>query len=168
MSNYGYTQLDEFKKAKLDGFINEYSKETTTISEIASSSDIGNTPGEISLVYYKFTIQEVDEEYNVLIIDQPEDDINPNRIKTYLNSYLNSIKDEKQIILITHNPLLVVNLDVDNVIHLTKTNNMIEVKNGALEYENNEYSILDLVKENLDGGYEAIERRLKAYGKDNY
>ena len=45
---------------------------------------------------------------------------------------------------------------------------MIEVKNGALEYENNEYSILDLVKENLDGGYEAIERRLKAYGKDNY
>ena len=102
------------------------------------------------------------------IIDQPEDDINPNRIKTYLNSYLNSIKDEKQIILITHNPLLVVNLDVDNVIHLTKTNNMIEVKNGALEYENNEYSILDLVKENLDGGYEAIERRLKAYGKDNY
>lgn len=168
LSNYGYTQLEEFKKIKLDGFINEYSKETTTISEIASSSDIGNTPGEISLVYYKFTIQEVDEEYNVLIIDQPEDDINPNRIKTYLNSYLNSIKDEKQIILITHNPLLVVNLDVDNVVHLTKINNMIEVKNGALEYENNEYSILDLVKENLDGGYEAIERRLKAYGKDNY
>lgn len=168
LSNYEYTQLEEFKKIKLNGFINEYSKETTTISEIASSSDIGNTPGEISLVYYKFTIQEVDEEYNVLIIDQPEDDINPNRIKIYLNHYLSSIKDEKQIILITHNPLLVVNLDVDNVIHLTKKNNMIEVKNGALEYENNEYSILDLVKENLDGGYEAIERRLKAYGKDNY
>lgn len=168
LSNYSYTQLEEFKRVKLDGFINEYSKETTTISEIASNSDIGNTPGEISLVYYKFTIQEVDEEYNVLIIDQPEDDINPNRIKTYLNSYLNSIKDEKQVILITHNPLLVVNLDVDNVIHLTKTNNIIEVKNGALEYENDDYSILDLVKENLDGGYDAIERRLKAYGKDNY
>ena len=83
-----------------------------------------------------------------------------------LNKYLNSIKDKKQVILITHNPLLVVNLDVDNVIHLTKTNNTIEVKNGALEYESDDYSILNLVKENLDGGYDAIERRLKAYGKD--
>ena len=166
LSNYGYTQLEDFKKVKIDGFINEYSKESTTISEISSSCDIGNTPGEISLVYYKFTIQEADEDYNVLIIDQPEDDINPNRIKTYLNKYLNSIKDKKQVILITHNPLLVVNLDVDNVIHLTKTNNTIEVKNGALEYESDDYSILNLVKENLDGGYDAIERRLKAYGKD--
>lgn len=167
LSNYSYTQLEDFKKAKIDGFINEYSKESTTISEISSSSDIGNTPGEISLVYYKFTIQEVDEDYNVLIIDQPEDDINPNRIKTYLNKYLNSIKDIKQVILITHNPLLVVNLDVDNVIHLTKNNNTIEIRNGALEYENGDYSILDLVKENLDGGYDAIERRLKAYGRDS-
>lgn len=167
LSNYSYTQLEDFKKAKIDGFINEYSKESTTISEISSSSDIGNTPGEISLVYYKFTIQEVDEDYNVLIIDQPEDDINPNRIKTYLNKYLNSIKDIKQVILITHNPLLVVNLDVDNVIHLTKSNNTIEIRNGALEYENEDYSILDLVKENLDGGYDAIERRLKAYGRDS-
>lgn len=166
LSNYSYTQLEEFKKVKVEGFINEYLKETTTISEISSSSDIGNTPGEISLVYYKFIIQEVDEDYNVLIIDQPEDDINPNRIKTFLNKYLNSIKDSKQVIIITHNPLLVVNLDVDNVIHLTKINNTIEVKNGALEYENKNYSILDLVKDNLDGGYDAIERRLKAYGKN--
>ena len=84
-----------------------------------------------------------------------------------LNKYLNSIKDIKQVILITHNPLLVVNLDVDNVIHLTKSNNTIEIRNGALEYENEDYSILDLVKENLDGGYDAIERRLKAYGRDS-
>lgn len=166
LSNYSFTQIEEFKNVKIAGFIKEYSKEETTISEIASSSDIGNTPGEISLVYYKFTIQEGDEDYNVLLIDQPEDDINPNRIKNYLNKYLNSIKDEKQVIIVTHNPLLVVNLDVDNVIHLTKTNNTIEIKNGALEYENENYSILDLVKENLDGGYDAIERRLKAYGKN--
>ena len=167
LSNYGYSQLEEFKKNKIEVFIKEYLKEDTTISEISSSSDIGNTPGEISLVYYKFTIQEADDDYNVLIIDQPEDDINPNRINIYLNKYLNSLKDTKQVIIITHNPLLVVNLDVDNVFHLTKTNDIIEIKNGSLEYENENYSILDLVKENLDGGYDAIERRLKAYGKNN-
>lgn len=163
-----YEQIEDFKRLKINGFIEKYSKETTEISDIATSNGIGNTPGEISLMYYKFITEENDNDFDVLIIDQPEDDINPNRIKNHLNTYLNSIKDKKQVIIVTHNPLLVVNLDVDNVIYLNKINNRIEVKNGALEYENNEkdYSILDLVKENLDGGYDAIERRLKAYDRD--
>ncbi len=163
-----YEQIEDFKRLKINGFIEKYSKEITEISDIATSNGIGNTPGEISLMYYKFITEENDNDFDVLIIDQPEDDINPNRIKNYLNKYLNSIKDKKQVIIVTHNPLLVVNLDVDNVIYLNKINNRIEVKNGALEYENKEkgYSILDLVKENLDGGYDAIERRLKAYDRD--
>lgn len=163
-----YEQIEDFKRLKINGFIEKYSKETTEISDIATSCGIGNTPGEVSLMYYKFITEENDSDFDVLIIDQPEDDINPNRIKNYLNVYLNSIKDKKQVIIVTHNPLLVVNLDVDNVIYLNKINNRIEVKNGALEYENKEkdYSILDLVKENLDGGYDAIERRLKAYDRD--
>ena len=163
-----YEQIEDFKRLKINGFIEKYSKETTEISDIATSCGIGNTPGEISLIYYKFITEENDSDFDVLIIDQPEDDINPNRIKNHLNVYLNSIKDKKQVIIVTHNPLLVVNLDVDNVIYLNKINNRIEVKNGALEYENKEkdYSILDLVKENLDGGYDAIERRLKAYDRD--
>ena len=81
---------------------------------------------------------------------------------------MSSIKDKKQVILVTHNPLLVVNLDVDNVIHLTNKNNIIEVKSGALEYENEKYSILNLIRDNLDGGYEAIERRLKIYERNQY
>lgn len=163
-----YEQIEDFKRLKVNGFIEKYSKETTEISDIATSSGIGNTPGEISLMYYKFITEENDSDFDVLIIDQPEDDINPNRIKNYLNVYLNSIKDKKQVIIVTHNPLLVVNLDVDNVICLNKINNRIEVKNGALEYENKgkNFSILNLIKENLDGGYDAIERRLKAYDRD--
>lgn len=166
LSNYNYDQINEFKEQKLNKFINDYSNEKTMISEISSSTSIGNTPGEIALIFYKFTIQEADKDYCVLVIDQPEDDINPKRLTDYLNAYLNSIRDKKQIIIVTHNPLLVVNLDVDNVICLNKTSNVIEAKTGALEYENNDYSILDLVKNNLDRGYDAIERRLKAYGKD--
>ena len=95
-------------------------------------------------------------------------DISNNKISNDLINYIEKIRDKKQVIIVTHNPLLVVNLDVDNVIHLTKNNDVIEVKNGSLEYEDENYSILDLVKENLDGGYDAIERRLKAYGKDKY
>ena len=159
-------ELESFKSGKLEKFITDWSKETTSISEITSKESIGNTPGEISLVYYKFLIQDSNKEFYVLVIDQPEDDINPKRIKDFLLKYLGSIRDKKQVILVTHSPLLVVNLDVDNVIYLTKENNTIKVKNGALEFENEEYSILDLIKNNLDGGYKAVERRLKVYERD--
>jgi predicted ATPase len=166
LKGYNLRDLPIFKVNKIEKFITDWSKESTSISEVSSAEKIGNTPGEISLVYYKFLIQEAEKDFYVLVIDQPEDDINPKRIKDFLLKYLGSIRDKKQVILVTHNPLLVVNLDVDNVIHLTKINNKIEVKSGALEYENEDYSILDLVKNNLDGGYKAIERRLKVYERD--
>lgn len=166
LKNSSLKELNSFKLGRLEKFIAEWSKETTSISEITSQESIGNTPGEISLVYYKFLIQDSDKEFYVLAIDQPEDDINPKRIKDFLLKYLGSIRDKKQVILVTHNPLLVVNLDVDNVIYLTKENNEIKIKNGALEFENEEYSILDLIKNNLDGGYKAVERRLKVYERD--
>lgn len=62
--------------------------------------------------------------------------------------------------------MLVVNLDVDNVIYLNKVNNKLDIKYGALEYDE-DYSILVLIKDNLDDGYAAIEGRLKKYDKDN-
>ena len=158
-------ELEKYKNTKIQGFVDEYSKENTFISEVTSKSSVGNTPGEISLVYYKFLIQEKESEFCVLAIDQPEDDINPKRIKEFLLQYLGSIRDKKQVLLVTHNPLLVVNLDVDNVIYLNKENNILRIKYGALEYDE-EYNILDLIKENLDGGYKAIEGRLKKYERD--
>lgn len=167
LTGYNLEKIKDYREKTIGNFIKKYSSERTEISEIVSKKDIGNTPGEISLVYYKFIIEEDDDKFDVLIIDQPEDDINPNRIRKYLNTYLSSLKDKKQVILVTHNPLLVVNLDVDNVLYVNKVNDKIQIKAGSLEYENDDYSILDLVKENLDGGYEAVERRLKAYGRND-
>lgn len=75
--------------------------------------------------------------------------------------YFNSVRDKKQIIFVTHNPLLVVNLDVDNVIYVSKSrNNKLSIKSGCLESSD----IIDIVSQNLDGGKEALERRLKVYG----
>lgn len=167
LSNYNSSQLKDFKNSKISKFIDDYSAETTIITDNASGLRMGNTPGEISLVYYRFLIQESNDQFQILVIDQPEDDINPERIKAFLNSYLKSIRNTKQIILVTHNPLLVVNLDVDNVIYLEKEGDRISAKYGALEYECQDYSILNLIRDNLDGGYDAIERRLKSYDKDN-
>jgi len=132
----------------------------------AENKNIGNTLGEMSLAYYKFYTQD-SPDWKVLVIDQPEDNISNNNINRNLISYLDEIRDTKQIIFVTHNPLLVVNLDVDNVIHIKNNNGALDISNGCLEYENDEFNILELVAENMDGGRETIEKRLKIYGKNH-
>jgi predicted ATPase len=166
LSQYQASDIEIFKEKKVNSFINDWMEDSTFISEIDGDGEIGNTPGENALVYYKFLIQESEKEFYMLVIDQPEDDINPKRIKNFLLNFLSSIRDKKQVILVTHNPLLVVNLDVDNVIYVKKESQKISIKYGALEHEGNDYTVLDLVKDNLDGGYKAIERRLKVYERD--
>ena len=131
-----------------------------------ADQQVGNTLGEMSLSYYKFFTQD-DQDWSVLIIDQPEDNISNNNISQKLIGYFNAIRDRKQIIFVTHNPLLVVNLDVDNVIFVKNNNGKISTDNGCLEYEDEQTDILDLIAKNMDGGKETIEKRLKVYGKSH-
>lgn len=131
-----------------------------------SNKRIGNTLGEMSLSYYKYFTQDV-EDWNILIIDQPEDNISNNNISKYLISYFNSLRDKRQLIFVTHNPLLVVNLDVDNVIYVQNNDDNLSITSGRLEYEDENTNILEIVAKNMDGGKESIEKRLKVYGKSN-
>ena len=73
--------------------------------------------------------------------------------------------ENRQIIMVTHNPQFVVNLDVDNLIFLSVHDNEIEIKSGALEYVCDDYSVLDIVAQNIDGGLESIQKRWKRYEK---
>lgn len=120
--------------------------------------------GEVSIVYYDFKLRNNDNSQSIILIDQPEDDISNQKISKKLINYFNNERDKKQIIIATHNPLLVVNLDVDNVIYLNKDkNDIIKVQAGCLEYQNKEYSIIKNVSDNLDGGADAVKRRFKVY-----
>lgn len=151
-----------------DKFIEKMVECDHYISEENGDSKIGNTLGEMSLVYYKFCTSDVSS-WNLLMVDQPEDNISNNNIKDKLISYFNFIRNNnnnKQIIFVTHNPLLVVNLDVDNVIFLKNMNGNIEASSGCLEFEDSTINILDTIAENMDGGKDTIERRLKVYGKN--
>ena len=80
------------------------------------------------------------------------------------------MSNDRQIILVTHNPQFVVNLDADNVIVLSsdRNNSTISIQNGALEYSDNETNIIDSVATTLDGGIGSIRKRWKRYEKDNY
>lgn len=144
-------------------FIEEYSTEETYIEKKQDGKSIGKTPGEIAIVYYNFKFDNFDDQKDVLLIDQPENDISNNKISQELISYIEKVRDKKQIIIVTHNPLLVVNLDVDNVICINKdSSDNVIMKSGCLEYDE-EYSIIDEIATIMDGGKDAIERRFRLY-----
>lgn len=117
-----------------------------------------------------------------ILIDQPEDDLDNRTIYTELAKYLRKKKIERQIILVTHNPNIVVGADSELVIvanqHGIKNKNTDESKKfqyvtGSIENtckKNNEIkSILDSqgirehVCEILEGGNEAFKQRERKY-----
>ena len=115
-----------------------------------------------------FDILSTDRREGIYIVDQPEDDISQNGIKSNVLDNFKAMSNNRQIIMITHNPQFVVNLDVDNVICLTKDDkDNLCLKYGALEYVDKEkdIDILDTVAKNLDGGIDSIKKRWKRYEK---
>lgn len=151
-------------KTKVEEF---YKIATLTQKNIMDEKDndkVGATLGELSLMYYKY-ITYNDNEIDIFVIDQPEDNISNYRIEKHLIKFFNNIRDKKQILIVTHNPLLVVNLDADNVFCLENKSGKFIIKAGCLEDEENK--IINFVETNMDGGKQAIERRLKFYAENN-
>lgn len=108
------------------------------------------------------------------LVDQPEDSVSQKAIKEYLLARFKKMSEHRQVLIVTHNPQFIVNLDVDNVIFISKSDitNKITIRSGALEYEGidengEKYKILDIVANNIDGGIETINRRWKRYEKTN-
>lgn len=104
----------------------------------------------------------------IYIIDQPEDNISQSAIKTYLLDRFKTMGENRQVIMVTHNPQFIVNLDIDNLIFITKESERIKIYSGALEFVCPEYSILDIVAKNIDGGLDSIRKRWKRYEKVTY
>ncbi|MBP5529827.1 MAG: hypothetical protein J6X80_07235 [Lachnospiraceae bacterium] len=99
------------------------------------------------------------------IIDQPEDNISQKAIRDYLLDRFKTMGENRQILMVTHRPQFIVNLDVDNVIFIGKKDEKIFIRSGALEYKDDEYSILDIISENIEGGLDTLKRRWKRYEK---
>lgn len=159
-----YEKIEEKYQENLNKFFDQMCECQNYIVDISNGEmQLGSTLGEQSLAYFKY-ISEFETNKSIFLIDQPEDHISNNNISKKLIKYFNSIRDQKQIIIVTHNPLLVVNLDVEQIIFVEKNNNMIELKAGCLEFENTQVNMLELVADNMDGGKVAIEKRLKVYG----
>ncbi|MDR1006527.1 MAG: ATP-binding protein [Bacteroidales bacterium] len=117
-----------------------------------------------------------------ILIDQPEDSLDNRAIYKELVQYLRAKKKERQIILVTHNPNVVVSADAENVIvanqngknSLNKDDIKFQYINGSLEntkQKDNKNKIVlesqgirEHVCEILEGGKEAFEKREQKYG----
>lgn len=103
----------------------------------------------------------------IYIIDQPEDNISQKAIRDYLLDRFKIMGEHRQVLMVTHRPQFIVNLDVDNVIFIGKDNEKLFVQSGALEYRDENYNILDIISENIEGGLDTLRRRWKRYEKNS-
>lgn len=90
-----------------------------------------------------------------LILDQPEDDLDNGLISSLIVSKLHESKRERQIIIVTHNPNIVVNGDSEYVIALEERGQINVNASGALQ----EVEVRKNVCEIMEGGEIALQKR---------
>lgn len=90
-----------------------------------------------------------------LILDQPEDDLDNGLISNLIVSKLHESKKERQIIIVTHNPNIVVNGDSEHVIALEERGQINVNASGALQ----ELEVRKNVCEIMEGGETALQKR---------
>lgn len=136
-----------------------------TITQAGTDRTQELSAGFNSKIYFDILSYEISHD-GVYIIDQPEDNVSQKAIREYLLDRFKVMGENRQVIIVTHNPQFIVNLDVDNVIYIGKSDDGIYVQSGALEYKDPSYNILDIISIHIEGGLETLRRRWKRYEKN--
>lgn len=120
------------------------------------------SPGEKGLLLLIFYLV-LDKSKIPLVVDQPEDNLDNQSIYEKLVPYIKKAKNNRQVIIVTHNPNLAVACDSEQIIYSTmdKATNKIEYISGSLENENINKKIVDI----LEGTIKAFNIRDNKYYK---
>ncbi len=121
------------------------------------------SPGTRGVVLLLLYLAVDRHETTPLIIDQPEENLDPESVYTELVALFRAASDRRQVIMVTHNANLVVNTDVDQVI-VAECGRLeagklptIRYRTGGLEDE----SIRAAVCQILEGGEKAFRDRAR-------
>lgn len=137
------------------------------------------SPGKKSFVLLRLLV-DLDNSKCPILIDQPEDDLDNRSIYYQVVKFLRKRKSERQIIIATHNPNLVLGADSEQIIVANQygkgtenKSSKFEYVSGAIEHTQNEDNkiseslykrgIQEHVCEVLEGGKEAFEKRKNKY-----
>ena len=96
---------------------------------------------------------------DVIIIDQPEDDLDNQTIYEDVIKLIKEIKPDVQFIFATHNPNIPVLGDAEQIHACTFKDEIIDVQSGGLDDPEQQKRIVSI----MEGGKEAFERRKKIY-----
>lgn len=121
------------------------------------------SPGSRGIVLLLLYLAVDQEETDPLIIDQPEENLDPESVYSELVGLFRSTADRRQIIMVTHNANLVVNTDVDQVI-IARCRSLAEGRLPDVTYETGgleQAAIRRAVCQILEGGADAFRQRAR-------
>ena len=98
-----------------------------------------------------------------IIIDQPEDNLAISYINKDLVETIKSVKERKQIILVSHNATIPMMADAQNIILCRNENNKIVIRSAPVESVIDGKPVLEIIAEQTDGGKSSIKKRVKKY-----
>ena len=169
----GLTNKEAITSLFTNWFMHDY-KVTFQDDDISDMS-----PGKKSFVLLRLLI-DLDDSQCPILIDQPEDDLDNRSIYNQVVKFLRKRKRTRQIIIVTHNPNLVLGADAELIIVANQdgegTKNRthpFEYISGSIEYtkaEDNDISevlykrgVQEHICDVLEGGPEAFDKRKKKY-----
>jgi hypothetical protein len=125
------------------------------------------SPGQKGIVLLLVYLELDQDDQRPLIIDQPEDNLDNLSVYSNLIEFFRKRKLKRQIILITHNPNLVVNTDSEQIVIASYNgagNPKISYRCGALEETvEDPPGVREQVCAILEGGTEAFQKRELKY-----
>jgi len=108
-----------------------------------------------ALIIFLLTLRESD----LIIIDQPEDDLDNQTIYNDVIMVLKGLKNTSQFIFATHNPNIPVLGDCEQVVSCSYDSNVIETNLGSIDDETIRKEIVNI----MEGGKEAFNNRKRIY-----
>lgn len=134
-----------------------------------NGTDLENlSPGTKGIVLLMLYLGMEGDDSRPLLVDQPEENLDNESVFNLLSAYFRTAKRRRQIVVITHNPNLVVNTDAEQVIVAScerKENGHPEIRyvSGALENAADADGIRQHVCRVLEGGKDAFHQRERRY-----
>lgn len=154
---YTDTRLLQKLRKESEEIINQFENLNNYLDYGDNGTSKNKSPGYNAEMYLK-TILEQDK-CNLVMIDQPEDNLGNTFKNEDLINLLRDFKFKKQIILVTHNPSIVVYGDAESIILAQNTQGQISYEQLVLENKDYQKQIID----NLDGGKVIFDMRSRKY-----